>query len=287
MPSTAYVTVVQSRCCSLSSFLLLLILVVCTPASAGTIQGTVKNMQDRPVSSADVILHNTMDRNSKPLAEKTDSKGHFRFDVKDISQIYKLIAVSKGNIGQMLIDYRGQTEEFDVRVGRRWHESHIFVALESITKFLVPFFLGLFSREIAGVLKKRKNKKYILSIYKKSLEKFLNQYQAIGKDASYSERLYKDLYEDFSSLKNSLETLLSYAWAVENMDPLFFERMQERLYVVKAMERTIPFNPKLGYEDKLIFLRKHHSQERLADQKEEHQEFAKPLGFFQQDLTNL
>jgi hypothetical protein len=256
--------------------------------SAGTIQGKISNERHQPVSSADIILFNTTNRKDIARVKKSDDKGFFRFYVDDVSRVYRLIAFKNDNRGEILIDYRGQETDLDIQIGKKWYESQVFTTVKNVIGFLISFFVGLFSREIGGWLKKRKYKKSILSIYGNSLQQFINQYMGTKNISSYdNEKVYIEFFDKFMTLKQNLENLLNYSWAVENMNPHFFDQMQKRLYLIKDMENTVPFDTRKEHWRKLMFLKEHHEKEDWPPELDEHQNFEKLLQMLQEDLRKL
>jgi hypothetical protein len=255
-------------------------------ALAGVIKGHVKDKQGKnAIPQASLILYNVTNKTDKPKMTISDSNGDFHFNVEDQSREYRLVVYSSGETREKSIDYRGQETGFEIKLGKKWYETEWFDKFLTFASFLGSFFLGLFSREITGWIRKCKTQNNITSIYLKSIEDFINEYRktkdiTITKD---SEPVYSAIYAKFVFAKENLKTLLSYSWAVEKMDPKFFEKMLQRMSIIQAIVNTVPFDKEEKWDKKLIFLKNHHNEELWPPDQTAHKEFDNLLEKLQKD----
>lgn len=250
-------------------------------AFAGVIQGHVKDEKGKVISRAAVILFNETNKRINPEMKACDQQGEFRFNVNENNK-YRLVVCTNETTWNKTIDYREQRKEIvEVEIGKKWYENKLLDKIWELIGIFLAFLAGLWTMVISERRRKSNIQKNIISIYDKSKDDFINEYNKT-KNISFSdddEKTYSTIYSKYTHLKENLQALLSYSWGVENMEPGFYMEIKQRLALIQAMENTVPFDARnKNYRQKLFFLKEHHNEEKWKEsnddeEKAEHEKF--------------
>lgn len=240
---------------------------------AGEMEGVVKSADGKGIPGVALLLYDVINEKEKPQFTISEKKGEFHFCVMDQPRLYRVVAYCDGKTWEKPVTYRGQSADVDITVGEKWYETKWADRSWTFLTMLLTFFVGLFSREVGEWVRKQKVQRTIVSMYEKSILDFLNEYSKTKDITQYDESTYSAFYAKFVRLKENIKSLSSYAWAAEKIHPEFFKEIQDRLSSIHEMETTIPFDKKEKYTDKLIFLKKHHSEGNWPPHAKEHEQF--------------